>query len=106
MMMSSDYVLLGVAHRDRDLPQLGLSKSPVEPRSFALLVVLQDHSRRRRRSFFSFLEVDAWVVDGHSSAPVRSFGPIGRLYYVLAALTLVSDEARNSLPWLFQSVAH
>ena len=49
----SDCVLLGVAHRDRDLPQLGLSKSPVEPRSFALLVVLQDHSRRRRRSFCS-----------------------------------------------------
>jgi hypothetical protein len=51
--MSSDCVLLGVAHRDRDLPQLGLSKSPVEPRSFVLLVVLQDHSRRRRRSFCS-----------------------------------------------------
>ena len=27
-------------------------------------------------------------------------------YYVLAALTLVSDSARNSLPWLYQSVAH
>jgi hypothetical protein len=27
-------------------------------------------------------------------------------YYVLAALTLVSDDARNALPWLFQSVAH
>ena len=53
MMMSSECVLLGVAHRDRDFPQLGLSKSPVEPRSFALLVVLQDHSRRRRRSFCS-----------------------------------------------------
>jgi hypothetical protein len=55
MRMSSDYVLLGVAHRDRDLPQLGLSKSPVEPRSLALLVVMQDHSRRRRRSFCSRL---------------------------------------------------
>jgi hypothetical protein len=27
-------------------------------------------------------------------------------YYVLAALTLVSDDARNALPWLYQSVAH
>jgi len=27
-------------------------------------------------------------------------------YYVLAALTLVSEEARNALPWLYQSVAH
>jgi hypothetical protein len=27
-------------------------------------------------------------------------------YYVLAALTLVSDNARNSLPWLYQSVAY
>jgi len=27
-------------------------------------------------------------------------------YYVLAALTLVSEEARNSLPWLYQSVVH
>ena len=26
-------------------------------------------------------------------------------YYVLAALTLVSDDARNALPWLYQSVA-
>jgi hypothetical protein len=53
--MSSDCVSLGVPHRDRDVPQLCLSKSPVEPRSFALLAVLQleDHSRRRRRSFCS-----------------------------------------------------
>jgi hypothetical protein len=68
MVMFSDCVLLGVAHRDRDLPQLGLSKSPVEPRSFALLVVLQDHSRRAASPFF-LLEIDAWVVDGHPSAP-------------------------------------
>jgi hypothetical protein len=27
-------------------------------------------------------------------------------YYVLSALTLVSEEARIALPWLFQSVAH
>ena len=27
-------------------------------------------------------------------------------YYVLAALTLVSNNARNSLPWLYQSVAY
>ena len=27
-------------------------------------------------------------------------------YYVLSALTLVSEEARVALPWLFQSVAH
>lgn len=27
-------------------------------------------------------------------------------YYVLAALTLVNDNARNSLPWLYQSVAY
>ena len=27
-------------------------------------------------------------------------------YYVLAALTLVNENARNSLPWLYQSVAH
>jgi hypothetical protein len=27
-------------------------------------------------------------------------------YYVLAALTLVSEDARNSLPWLYQSVAY
>jgi hypothetical protein len=27
-------------------------------------------------------------------------------YYVLASLTLVNENARNSLPWLYQSVAH
>jgi hypothetical protein len=68
VVMSSDCVSLGVPHRDRDDPQLRLSKSPVEPRSFALLVVLQDHSRRRRRSFCS-------------SALVRSLGSIGQLYW-------------------------
>ena len=26
-------------------------------------------------------------------------------YYVLAALTLVSENAANTLPWLFQSVS-
>ena len=27
-------------------------------------------------------------------------------YYVLGALTLVSENAASSLPWLFQSVSH
>lgn len=27
-------------------------------------------------------------------------------YYILAALTLVSEDARTALPWLYQSVAH
>jgi len=41
------------------------------------------------------------VKSGHTNDN-RSLGA----YYVLAALTLVSDEARNSLPWLYQSVAY
>ena len=45
--------------------------------------------------------IDLLVKSGHTSDN-RSLGA----YYVLAALTLVSEEARIALPWLFQSVAH
>ena len=45
--------------------------------------------------------MDYMVKSGHTNDN-RSLGA----YYVLAALTLVSDEARNSLPWLYQSVAY
>lgn len=45
--------------------------------------------------------MDCLVNSAHTNGN-RSLGA----YYVLAALTLVSEDARNSLPWLFQSVAH
>ncbi len=45
--------------------------------------------------------IDYLVRSGHSNEN-RSLGA----YYVLAALTLVSEDARTALPWLFQSVAH
>lgn len=45
--------------------------------------------------------MDYMVKSGHTNDN-RCLGA----YYVLAALTLVSDEARNSLPWLYQSVAY
>jgi hypothetical protein len=45
--------------------------------------------------------IDFLVKSGHTS----EFRALGA-YYVLAALTLVSEEARNALPWLYQSVAH
>lgn len=41
------------------------------------------------------------VKSGHT-ADSRSLGA----YYVLAALTLVSEDARIALPWLYQSVAY
>jgi hypothetical protein len=45
--------------------------------------------------------IDLLIKSGHTSDR-RSLGA----YYVLAALTLVSDDARSALPWLFQAVAH
>jgi len=45
--------------------------------------------------------IEYLVKSGHTTDN-RSLGA----YYVLAALTLVSEEARNALPWLFQSVSH
>ena len=45
--------------------------------------------------------MDYMVKSGHSTDN-RALGA----YYVLAALTLVSQEARNALPWLYQSVAY
>jgi len=45
--------------------------------------------------------IELLVKSGHTQEN-RSLGA----YYVLAALTLVSEDARTALPWLFQSVAH
>jgi len=45
--------------------------------------------------------MDYMVKSGHSNDN-RSLGA----YYVLAALTLVNEDARNALPWLYQSVAY
>tara|TARA_B100000424_G_scaffold84332_1_gene63069 strand:+ start:5595 stop:6671 length:1077 start_codon:yes stop_codon:yes gene_type:complete len=42
------------------------------------------------------------LIRSSSNVESRSLGA----YYVLAALTLVNEDARNTLPWLFQSVAH
>ena len=49
----------------------------------------------------AFRVMDYLVNSGHTNDN-RSLGA----YYVLAALTLVSEDARIALPWLFQSVAH
>ena len=43
-----------------------------------------------------------YLVKSGRTTENRSLGA----YYVLAALTLVSEDARSALPWLFQSVAH
>lgn len=43
-----------------------------------------------------------FLVKSGRTVENRSLGA----YYVLAALTLVSEDARTALPWLFQSVAH
>jgi hypothetical protein len=48
------------------------------------------------------VRIIGFLVKSASTRDNRSLGA----YYVLAALTLVSQEARNSLPWLYQSVAH
>ena len=45
--------------------------------------------------------IELMVKSGHTEEN-RSLGA----FYVLSALTLVSDPARIALPWLFQSVAH
>ncbi len=42
------------------------------------------------------------LIRSSSNVESRSLGA----YYILAALTLVNENARNALPWLFQSVAH
>ena len=42
------------------------------------------------------------LVNNGNSRDSRSLGA----FYVLGALTLVNSEARNSLPWLYQSFLH
>ncbi len=48
------------------------------------------------------LEVLEKLVNTGVDADSKSLGA----YYVLAALTLVNNDAATSLPWLFQSVSH
>jgi hypothetical protein len=45
--------------------------------------------------------IEMLTMSGHVES-TRSLGA----YYVLSALTLVSEEARIALPWLYESVAH
>ena len=48
------------------------------------------------------IKVIEYLTKSAHTTDKRSLGA----YYVLAALTLVSEDARTSLPWLFQAVAH
>jgi hypothetical protein len=48
------------------------------------------------------IKVIEYLTKSAYTTDKRSLGA----YYVLAALTLVSEDARTSLPWLFQAVAH
>lgn len=64
------------------------------------LHLAQNQSEESLRN--SALRIIEYLVKSGNSNENRALGA----YYVLAALTLVSEEARNSLPWLFQSVAH
>jgi hypothetical protein len=48
------------------------------------------------------LRIINYLVKTGYSNETRALGA----YYVLAALTLVSEDARNALPWLYQSVVH
>lgn len=64
------------------------------------LHLAQNQSEESLRN--SALRIIECLVKSANSIENRAMGA----YYVLAALTLVSEEARISLPWLFQSVAH
>jgi len=48
------------------------------------------------------IKIIEYLVKSGRTQENRSLGA----YYVLAALTLVSEDARSALPWLYQSVAH
>ena len=48
------------------------------------------------------IRIIEYLVKSGRNNEDRSLGA----YYVLSALTLVSEEARNGLPWLYESVVH
>ena len=60
------------------------------------------HTRTFTEIKNSALKIMNYLVKSGATNDNRSLGA----YYVLASLTLVSQDARNALPWLFQSVAH
>jgi len=62
------------------------------------LVQNQTEEQVRRQA----VRIMEYLVKSSNQVDNRSLGA----YYILAALTLVSDDARNALPWLFQSVSH
>jgi hypothetical protein len=68
-----------MAYLDRDLPQLGLSKQ-VACRTPIFRASGGAARPQPPPSPFFLLEIDAWVVDGYSSALVRSLGSIGQRY--------------------------
>jgi hypothetical protein len=57
----------------------------------------QNEEQVRRQA----VKIMEYLVKSSNTTDNRSLGA----YYILAALTLVSDDARNALPWLYQSVA-
>ena len=61
------------------------------------IVQAQNEEQIRRQA----VKIMEYLVKSSTTTDNRSLGA----YYILAALTLVSDDARNALPWLYQSVA-
>jgi hypothetical protein len=62
------------------------------------LAQTQDNEHLRKQA----IKIIEYLVKSGRTQETCSLGA----YYVLAALTLVSEDARNALPWLYQSVAH
>jgi hypothetical protein len=80
-----------MAYLDRDLPQLGLSKQ-VACRTPIFRASGGAARPQPPPSPFFLLEIDAWVVDGYSSALVRSLGSQSA-NAILAALRFCANQA-------------
>ena len=52
--------------------------------------------------FYQLLKIMECMVTHGQNESQRHLGA----FYVLSALTLVNENASNSLPWLYQSVMH
>ena len=62
-------------------------------------VVQSQSEEQLRRQAVRIME---YLIKSSNQRDNRSLGA----YYILAALTLVSEDARTALPWLYQSVSH
>lgn len=90
------------SYRAQLTPEVKINIFPPSGRPF-------DHIDISRLHTYSDQRIQYWttrLIENLVKCGVNQDSKCLGAYYVLASLTLVNEDARQSLPWLYQSVAH